>query len=267
MTHRNFTDSEEEQIAKIYSSGKSARAIAHAYGLGHHISIVDALRRQGAGQRPVSDRNRIHKLNPNAFDVIDNEAAAYWWGFLYADGYISRDKVITITLSQKDKEQLEKFKIFMDTEAPVSFYGIGKGNSRINITDKHLAARLKQLGILTGRPNPKQALDQIPDSLFHHWLRGLFDGDGSARKSPSIVLCGGYDFLYVLRSKISEHCEVNPLLSISKHRASNLHYLYYSGRLMALKVADYMYKGATVWMKRKRDVIESWPLPQSRKKG
>lgn len=266
MAPRNFTDSEEEQIAKIYLSGKSAKAIMRAYGFRFHISIVDALRRQGITQRPVSERNRIHKLNPNAFDAIDNESAAYWWGFIYADGCVSRDRLVSISLSQKDREQLVKFKLFMDAEAPISFQDVRKGSYRINVTDKHLAARLQQLGILRDRPNPQQALDKIPDDLFHHWLRGFFDGDGSARKSPSIVFCGGYEFLYILRERISAHCEVNPLLTIGKHRTKKLHYIYYSGRLMALKVADYMYKDATVWMERKRNVIESWPLPQSRKK-
>lgn len=31
-----------------------------------------------------------YAFNEGFFDVIDNEAKAYWLGFIYADGYIAR---------------------------------------------------------------------------------------------------------------------------------------------------------------------------------
>lgn len=271
MAPRNFTDSEEEQIARIYSSGKSAKSIMRAYGLKHHESIMGALRRQGIEQRPVPERNRLHKLNPYIFDSLDNEVSAYLHGFIYADGHVSQDKTLIIALSPRDREHLEKIRILLETESAIKFRpkagGYGTDAVRLEVTDRHLAAQLKQKGISTGRLFPKLAFDSVPDDMFNHWLRGFFDGDGSARKSKSLVFCGKYEFMFLLREKISSYCQVNPNLAITKHSTKALYYTYYSGRIVALRVADFIYKDATIWLERKRNVIESWPLPQSRKKG
>lgn len=262
MAKRNFTDSEEEQIAKIYLSGKSARAITRAYGLRFHISIVDALRRQGIEQRPVSERNRIHKLNSNAFDKLDNEQSAYWHGFLYADGYIANNKTLSLGLSSLDIEHVESFKEFIKSEARIKtsliWHSTNKLVSKINITDKHLANQLQQKGILKGRPYPNLIFDNLPEEMFNHWIRGLFDGDGSARRNQSICFCGSRKLMIAVRDKLSEHCGTNPNMAIAKHRTANLYYVYYSGRRVALKVADFIYKDATVWLDRKRQVINSW---------
>lgn len=264
---RNFTDSEEEQIAKIYLSGKSARSIMRAYGFRHHISIVDALRRQGIEQRSAPERNRLYKLNPHIFDNLDNEASAYLHGFIYADGHIGRDKTLTINVSDEDKVHMDKIRIAMQTEAPVRIvknYGYGKANARLSFTDRYMASQLQSKGIVIGRTSPELAFSSIPESMFNHWLRGFFDGDGSARKSKSIIFCGSYEFLSMLRDRITYHCQTNPNLAISEHITKSIHYIGYSGRLVALRVADFMYKDATIWLERKRQVIDNWPLPQIR---
>lgn len=271
MPTRNFTDSEEVQIGTIYLSGKSTRAIAKAYGLSHHISVTSALKRQNIKQRPKPERNRLYKVNQYIFDEIDNEAKAYWWGFLYADGHTHRRSLI-LSLSTKDKKQLEKYRAFLQTDAPVRIYS-NKANGKkykrasVEITHQHLTKRAKELGIKTGRPSPRHILEMIPPRLFNHWLRGFFDGDGSATKAKSVDFCGSLGLMELLKRIIAKQCNTNPNLKIVKHTTANLYYLSYSGRINALKVADYMYQDATIWMERKRSVIESWPKPQKRERN
>lgn len=267
MPARNFTDNEEVEIGKIYLSGKSTKAIARAYGLSHHISITSALKRQGIIQRDKSERNRLYKCNPHIFDSLDNEVSAYLHGFIYADGCIMYEKTLTINISARDRSHLEKIKIAIESESPIKDiknYGYGNGLVQLSFTERYLVGRLIKTGISTGRPNPYIAMQAIPDSTFHHWLRGFFDGDGSAKKSPDINFCGDKILLELLRARIAQNCEVNPKLAIVKHITKPLYYLSYSGRLMALKVADFMYRDATIWLERKRQVIENWPLPQIR---
>lgn len=267
MAVRNFTDSEEAEIAKIYLSGKSTRTIAKIYGLNHHISICDALRRQGVTQRDKGDRNRLYKCNPHIFDNLDNEMSAYLHGFIYADGNVNRDKTLTISIANSDKAHLEKIKTALQTEAPVNTLenpGYGKFRAVLSYTERHLAKQLMDKGIIVNRPYPQLAFAAIPDDMFNHWLRGFFDGDGSARKDKSINFCGSYDFLFLLRNKISQNCEVNPNLAIIKHITKPIHYLSYSGRIVALRVAGFMYKDATIWLERKKNVIDNWPIPDLR---
>ena len=39
----------------------------------------------------VINWQNITKFNENYFDIIDDEHKAYWLGFLYADGYVSKN--------------------------------------------------------------------------------------------------------------------------------------------------------------------------------
>lgn len=263
MAARNFTDSEEAQIAATYQSGISARAIARAYGLRFHISIVDALRRQGVTQRPAPERNRLHALDAHTFDVIDNEAAAYWWGFLYADGCVTR-RTLAVGLAIKDTGQVEALRDFMKSTSRI-VHQVKLGycdNHTVSFTDRHLAARLRELGIVTHRPYSERVWNNLPPAMIHHWVRGFFDGDGSARKAPGIVFCGNPELLSWLRAELSAHAGTNPALAITKHRTANLSYLYISGLHQAGKITRYMYHDATVYMPRKKAVIDGWPAPQ-----
>ena len=277
MARRNFTDSEEEQIAKIYLAGHSARAIARAYGKDHHISIVAALKRQGVEQRSPGERNRLYALNPHVFDTIDNELAAYFLGYLFADGCVSRNKTLGLGIKWSDKELLVGLKTFLESEAPIKSVFVCSSATQekkyrqatFEATERHLASRLMELGIIAGRPSHEQMIKQTPPNLYNHLIRGYFDGDGSARKpnatrGGSIVFCGSKELMIWIRDLIAMQAGTNPRLKIQKHNTANLHYLYFSGTGVALKVARYMYKDATFWLARKKKVIESWPALKPR---
>ena len=65
---------------------------------------------------------------------------------------------------------------------------------------------------------------------------------------------------------MAQNANTNPDLSVHKHSKAKLHSLYFAGRRVALRVAEYMYRDATVWLERKMDVIDSWPKPQTPKR-
>lgn len=264
MPARNFTDSEEAEIAKIYLSGKSTRAIAASYGLSHHISICDALKRQGITQRSKEERNRLYKCNPFIFDKLDNEMSAYLHGFIYADGNVSRDKTLSISIANSDKAHLEKIRLALQTEAPVkTLVNKGYGNFRavLSYTERHLAKELMDKGIIVNRPYPELIFKYLPDDMFNHWLRGFFDGDGTAKRDKAVGFCGSYQLMFLLRERITFNCDTYPDISIRKHVTKPTFYLTYSGRNVALRVANFMYKDATIWLERKRNIINNWPVP------
>jgi intein-encoded DNA endonuclease-like protein len=262
MPARNFTDTEEAEIAKIYLSGKSTRDIAKAYGLNHHISICSALERQGITQRAAPERNRLYKFNINAFDKIDNEQSAYWWGFIYADGNISR-RSLTVGLKSTDASQLVALSSFLQSESPIKFrdnYIKEQVYYRVQllVTDRYFSDRLRQLGIIPHRPIFKDVLLQLPEYLISHWIRGYFDGDGSARTDMAISIVGQQRMLIWMREVFANGAGTNPNLRLQKHTKSDIYYLNISGRIQALKIADYLYKDATVWLDRKKIIVDSW---------
>lgn len=41
----------------------------------------------------VVDKRGMWNLNEHFFDVIDTEEKAYWLGFIFADGYVAKDRL------------------------------------------------------------------------------------------------------------------------------------------------------------------------------
>lgn len=257
---RNWTDEEEVKIAQEYLGGKSTRQIARERGV-DKIGIIGALRRQGIEQRGPAARNRLYALNPYVFDVIDNEWAAYHWGFLWADGYVHK-RSLTVSLKEADVDVLERMKNFLESESPIRIKSEKLnekmyGKCRIEFTDRHLSSRLNELGIITGRPSIQPILDYLPSYLYHHWIRGFMDGDGTIRIKKNnqglIGFCGDVSILAFIRAVLAEYAATNPDRTITKHIKANLYYLNYNGNAQCVRIRDFLYQDATIWMERKRE--------------
>lgn len=268
---RTFTDSEEEQIAKIYLAGYSMRRIARTYGIKNSKTVIQGvLERQGITPRPPEETSRIYSLNPHKFDSIDCEASAYWLGFVLCDGGINRR---TLYMSQKytDAYHLEGLKSFLESESPVKTvphrikeksYDI----SEINFTHKHLAKRMRELGLSPHKRNWEAAIGSIPGNLAHHFIRGIMDADGSVGKSPpSVGFCSQESMLAWIRKVLAQNCETNPDLKIQQHtKSKKTYYLMYSGGRQSRRIAEFLYRDASVFLKRKREIVDNWKKPQSR---
>jgi hypothetical protein len=214
--------------------------------------------------RKVKNNNR-HNFDIYAFDQL-SEQACYWLGFLYADGYIGNNRSIVLNLQRRDHSHLEKFKSFMKSDAPVHLATSSIGDKRYPrsqfiITNPYFGQRFGKLGL--NPKNSEKAFDAIPHK--QHWIRGLFDGDGSASSIPN----NGIRFMgeHVLMALVHNHllavgADNNPNRKIERHTISDIYYLSYSGRNVAIKVLDYLYQDATVWLERKRQTVASWPKPQ-----
>lgn len=273
MPARRFTDEEEIEIGKIYRSGISAREIARTYGLSHHIAVTSALRRTTTRIRPNTEANRLYTINHKAFDEF-TEQSVYWWGFIYADGAISRHKSLSIGLKETDIDHMIALSRFLKSNAPVKIRETNLKPHKaayLYVTSQHMGTRLEELGIIAKRPAFDRILKYLPKELTHHWLRGLFDGDGSVRaeiehNAPGLGFCGKRPLMEFIRTYLAEHAGTNPKLKIYQHQ-TGLCYLRYCGRRQSVRIADVLYEDATIWLKRKHDVIESWPKPQIRERN
>jgi intein-encoded DNA endonuclease-like protein len=118
------------------------------------------------------------------FNEIDNEFKAYWLGFIYGDGCIYQiyDKVygklntgsLNIMLSKKDENHLKKFSDIFST----TLYSNEKRNEcRVSICNKNIFYDLKDLGM--PERDMKVIIKKVPEKLMNHFIRGLFDADGS----------------------------------------------------------------------------------------
>jgi DNA invertase Pin-like site-specific DNA recombinase len=124
----------------------------------------------------------MKSLDHEAFNLITDDAA-YWIGFLFADGSIIHQQkaapVVQLRLSVVDRGQLEKFREFLGsthaigTSPPGNFGGYqSRASVRFAVNSRRLAARLLELGRYEGPIATELAASR-------HFWRGVVDGDGS----------------------------------------------------------------------------------------
>jgi hypothetical protein len=220
---------------------------------------------------------RTYSTNDSFFENL-NEKSAYWLGFLYADGYIMKtENCVRITLSSKDKVHLEKFKKDTDSKSPVLFhmnrysekYPL-KEKARVSITSKKMKEDLIKLGCTTEK-TLTCTFPTLREDLISHFIRGYFDGDGCVylvrptgrMKSFQIAVSfiGTEGFLSSLRKILG--FDESKILGRDKRLSVNIRELSFGGNNIVMKFYDYIYKDATVFLERKREVFESYKQRRS----
>jgi hypothetical protein len=122
---------------------------------------------------------RKYSLNQKTFSSL-NEESAYWIGFLYADGYINQNR-FQLVLSRKDRQVLEQFKNFIGSDRPIRDFYVNNGGeaSEIRFRSWNMVKDVRPYELhVTKRKRNRLCPALLQYSIFPHFLRGLFDGDG-----------------------------------------------------------------------------------------
>jgi intein/homing endonuclease len=105
-------------------------------------------------------------------------------------------------------------------------------------------------------------IPQIPKSLYRHFIRGYFDGDGSvhkkntrSKKQFSFSILGQKEFIEQIQGIINKELNIELLLYQDK-RTENLYFTATSNKKCFAKIYSYLYDGATRYMERKKQVFE-----------
>lgn len=210
----------------------------------------------------------------------ENEESFYVAGFIAADGCVKNHSSsknsfqIQIGLSQRDQEHLEKIKYLLKSDAPIKNFLIKNSkrnikwndtwSSQINITSKQMFEDLKKFNIVPR----KTLIYTFPEwmknhPLKHHFIRGYNDGDGSfyISKLPDhkkvkqicFSMRGTPEFLLFIQSILEQECKLRkrdkPIRISSGHGC-----LEYGGNSVVSKITDYLYKNATIFLPRKREI-------------
>jgi hypothetical protein len=253
----------------------------------------------GVGRRTIErayktlnmKRKRVHKgmlktkysYDRNYFEKIDTEDKAYFLGFLYADGCNTKQG-FRLQISQKDEDVLLKLKENIKYTGKLYYKkggemkGLGNNKDKIYITNPtcvfqlkstHVSRQLIKLGCI-----PKKSLilkfpteEQVPSYLLHHFMRGYFDGDGCVsiyntkqrgwnETKYSVCIAGTENFIIDLQKILIKECRLNK----TKIRNKTISTLSYGSRLQILRIKEYLYKNATIYMDRKFKKFNLIPL-------
>ncbi len=213
----------------------------------------------------------LYRVNENFFEQISTENQAYWLGFLYADGCLTRNNGINLLLSSVDRDHLLQYKNTLQAENPIEDrVDGGKGNSKIRITSAKLFHDLKSLGCEPQKtftlkfPN----VSQVPRHLTRHFIRGYFDGDGSVWESKTHH--GKYKQLQCSITSTTQMIdEITKVLydngltniEISNHPTSEgISILKIRRNNDVIKFYNYLYNGSSVFLPRKKQKFLNFKL-------
>lgn len=255
MADKGNSNINEELQAKIvsdYNDGLSLREIGEKFNIAF-TKIHTILRRNQASTD--RDAKRKYKLDETIFDVIDTEERAYWLGFLLADGCVTEEKCLELTLMEADESHIEKFRAFLKTDAPIKRRIVILGEksysaSRLIIYSKYLVASLISLGCIPCK-SLKLKFPKISENLINHFMRGYFDGDGTLHVRPdgqmSFSVIGTKEFLDGYEKRLRA-LGLNHTKRSFEGRAFTMRY---SGNVAVGLIRNYLYKDATVFLERK----------------
>lgn len=203
----------------------------------------------------------------NFFEKIDTEEKAYWLGFLYADGCVRdglKSKKIEITLSAVDKDHLIKFRNAISpnntiTKRVIKKFGKTFIHSRLVLSSNKIAADLVKLGCTPRKTKTLSFPTFIPKHLMPHFMRGYFDGDGSiwiTKEEYCLSVEGNEKFLKTYRDWFLKELEVTYSKIYRDKRSENRSYKKQGTD--AVRILRYLYKDASVYLRRKYSVFISY---------
>lgn len=252
---------EDEIIKKHYSSG----------GYEKILKLLPHRNKMGIQRRASKLGVKYLFYNENYFENIDTPEKAYWLGMLYVDGYITSDNRFGIELKISDLNHLYKLTNALNSNIKINIRKRGNNKScHIQIKNSKLYKDLEQKGVLRNKTYILQFPNkyQLNSDLYSHFIRGLFDGDGSIvfysynqlRKDRNnktykrIVkeisfVCKSYDFINYLGNFINEKLDMN--INVTHNNRDDIYYLRIANKKDLLNFIDYIYKDAKIYLDRK----------------
>lgn len=256
-----LTDTEKITLIDDYRNGIDLNELSLKYKI-HRTSVRGLLKRRGEKLKNFSESRRIYTINENFFDEL-NENSSYVLGFLYADGYHNeKRKSIRLSLKESDEEILIKIKNVLGSNRPLGVdtsRGENFKQKYLDINNIVISKRLKILGCVQNKTFKIKFPNFIPDDLLKHFIRGYFDGDGgicvyvntnkkngTQTKKQTLSIRGTENFCSELKKILNSKLNVGGSLSDDK-----IFSLTYSGKQEIIKILDYLYDNATIFLERK----------------
>lgn len=205
------------------------------------------------------------------FHNIDTEAKAYFFGLLLADGnnYTKAHRII-LSLSEVDVAIIEVFKKELNIGVPIKLNKTKDENHKdrkyLQVNSKVMSQELSKKGCVNAKSNILEyPYGVIPEHLENHFIRGIFDGDGSISTfyannclTSCFNITGNAPFLEEIKKVLVKNCNIfNVKLNKPKRYLNGTAMLSYGGNVNSLKIKDYLYKDATIFLERKKEKFDS----------
>ena len=249
-------------IIDKYRRGYTTKDLEQDYPASER-TFAELLKDQGI-LRPSGCPSRTEQ---SLFSKVDNEYTAYTLGLITADGNIDKGYSVAIDLTYGDKKLLEQINSkLLNNTGHIFQYGENTKTHRnspmvrLRFNGKQICNNLAQYGVVPKKSYLLQHLQYFEEPLMHHYLRGLFDGDGVVSKGNQRYLRIG--FCNHNRTVVEDY--YNYLVS---YLGLNRTALFNTGSCWQCSWASkanvkafysYIYDNASIFLERKKEKIEKY---------
>ncbi len=257
----SFSKKEQSEICSLYKKGLSSRLLAKRYECSQ-TKILNVFKVNDIKRRTISESKRLYGIDENVFDEL-NEFSSYWIGFLMADGnlYINprNSRQIQLSLHERDRKHIEKFKSFLKTDKPIYSYVsrrkydndvgyVETPEAKFYINSKTIFEKLEDYGLTVRKSKTANFSNEL--KMDRHLVRGLFDGDGCisvyGQDRVEISLVGNEHVLKQVSQFINSKIELQSKITKNK----TIFRIRYSGK-SALSVIKFLYSKSNIYLDRK----------------
>ena len=205
--------------------------------------------------------------NHNFFEKIDTEEKSYWLGFIMADGCMNDkgNKTLLINLSDRDGKHLEKFSQVFGKSIYRYKDKNGFDKAIFQIRSDKMWGDLLYIGAEPRKTygNSIEVFNSVKDDLIVHFVRGFFDGDGcitfskynnESKYGCKISFAGTKNFLIKIREIILDKIGLSKENTLCHQEGCFV--LNWGGIKQIQAFYNWIYKGATIFLERKKEKFE-----------
>ncbi len=186
-----------------------------------------------------STLNYNPNLNLDYFDRIDSKEKAYWLGWVFAEGHITRRGRIQIEIGFKDEILVIRFAMVIGFElSNINYKNRIKNDSSetttvlITFQDSRFIGHLIDKGLIMGKKAEFITLPDLGDihnnrvrELYMAFLLGYFDGDGE--EGSSRIYSNSYKFLQQIKKKFRLNSKISGQKYMTKDGDEKTKYMMY----------------------------------------
>lgn len=206
------------------------------------------------------------ELNERFFENIDSELKAYFLGFLIGDGNVfagyqedGRSAMISITANECDIEILERFK--QAVKVNTSINADGRGAMQVVVRSNIMAEDLSKYGVV-----PRKTLttylpvENVPDNMMRHLVRGICDSDGSIGAKPYgnkfnhwISFCGTKELMEGISTYCFNKLDLSHKSTVYEYKNKTLSETKFKNIHDMHTVGMWMYDNSSIFLTRKKN--------------
>lgn len=251
---------------EMYNNGMQIKDISKKYGVSN-VTISRLLKKNGV----EIDKYKYH-FNEHYLDSLDVQEKAYFLGLLWSDGHNCLSKnYVTLSLQDTDKYILEKINIITENERPLHKNELSIKNPRYHDQyiatwgSKYFSQLLNSLGMGPNKTLTAEYPKCINESLHRHFIRGYLDGDGCISTSyggkfAQVTLVGTSMLLNYMKDIIKQQIEIEVFVDKDKRAKDPICVLRCSRKNDVIKLLEWIYDGASIYLKRKYDKYQQFLL-------